>query len=116
MESIKVKVQRRLDEDGVSLNAQCFDGWFDGDFMNPFCGLETEYLQRKFYKEHFGLLVSFLVAIEHVILGKPKIISTGSSITHANIYGNKQCMANCTARQPNFNVKKHSNILKIYSI
>ena len=31
-----MKVQRRLDEDGVSLNAQCFDGWFDGDFMNLF--------------------------------------------------------------------------------
>ena len=29
MDSIKVKVQRRLDEDGVSLNAQCLDGCFD---------------------------------------------------------------------------------------
>ena len=37
------------------------DALMHGDFMNPFCGLETEYLQRKYYKEHFGLLVSFLV-------------------------------------------------------
>ena len=59
MDSIKVKLLRRLDEDGASINVHCLDECFDGDFINPFCGLETEYLQRKYYKEHFGLLVSF---------------------------------------------------------
>ena len=61
MDSIKVKVQHRLEETGVSMNVQCLDGCFDGDLTNPFCGLETEYRQRKYYKEHFGLLVGFLL-------------------------------------------------------
>ena len=55
-----MKVQHRLDGPGVSINVQCLDGCFDGDSINPFWGLETEYCQRKYYKEHFGLLVSFL--------------------------------------------------------
>ena len=28
------------------------------EYTNPFAGLETEYLQTKYYREHFGLVVS----------------------------------------------------------
>ena len=34
---------------GVSISSEALD---------PFCGLDTEYLQSKFYEEHFGLVVS----------------------------------------------------------
>ena len=34
---------------GVSISSEALD---------PFCGLDTDYLQSKFYEEHFGLVVS----------------------------------------------------------
>ncbi len=58
IDGIKANVEQRLEEAGVP-NLQFMDECFDIDAINPFNGLETEYRQRKYYKEQFGLLVSF---------------------------------------------------------
>ena len=49
MEDIKSKLTEELKAD---TNFECFE-WKD-----PFMDLDTEYLQHKFYKKHFGLIVS----------------------------------------------------------
>ena len=47
-EYVKDRVEQQLKEAGIS-NVQSLDA-FGTDSLNPFCGLETEYLQRKYYK------------------------------------------------------------------
>ena len=45
-----------IDEETISCISPLFDG--DGDYGKPFKGLETEYLQLKFFKTNFALVVS----------------------------------------------------------
>ena len=54
--SIELSIQEQLSEKEVALPdlAHCFKD------INPFQSLETEYLQNKFYKDHFGLVVSLV--------------------------------------------------------
>ena len=40
---------------------QCFDKCYEN--RNPFTDLETEYRQKKFYKTHFNLVVSIIIAV-----------------------------------------------------
>ena len=59
LETVKQKVQQRLSGSSDSLVEnvmECFDD------STPFDGLETEYLQHKYYKEHFHFVVSLLWA------------------------------------------------------
>lgn len=48
-----------LDSDNA-IQVPDFSSCFSG--IDPICGLETEHLQSKFYKEHFNLLVSLINA------------------------------------------------------
>ena len=59
MQKLQETVLQRLSQQPGGVSAEevreCF-----GD-TTPFDGLETEHLQRRYYKEHFGLLVSYIV-------------------------------------------------------
>lgn len=50
LDDVKASVKGRLGNSEVDI-AECFD-------VDPFRGLDTEYLQTKFYREHFNLVVS----------------------------------------------------------
>jgi len=55
-ENIIQQVKQLLAESNV--NSTEFDELLDAvSNIEPFAGLETEYLQTKYYKENFGLLV-----------------------------------------------------------
>ena len=51
LEDVNLSVHNKLDVESRSNIEECFD-------VNPFQGLDTEYLQAKFYQEHFNLVVS----------------------------------------------------------
>jgi len=60
-----------LDEKNVSIGS-CkaeLDNLFSerGEFGSPFVGLETEYLQKKYFKTHFDLIVSYPIIIVQTI-------------------------------------------------
>lgn len=48
LDDVKASLKDKLGEVDID---ECFD-------VDPFCGLETEALQSKFYREHFNLVVS----------------------------------------------------------
>lgn len=52
LDDVKECVESKLDIGGRSDIDGCFD-------VDPFQGLDTEYLQTKFYQEHFNLVVNF---------------------------------------------------------
>lgn len=58
-EDIKLSIRHRLGDHEVNID-DCFD-------IDPFDGLETEYLQTKFYRKYFNLVVSsyFLSLLLH---------------------------------------------------
>ena len=51
LDDVKTSVKKKMDADSTADIDECFD-------VNPFQGLETEYLQTKFYQKHFNLVVS----------------------------------------------------------
>ena len=60
--SIQRKVLAQLKSLGVVLTAEQQSGLreaFSGPETNPFQGLETQYKQEKFFREHFNYVVSF---------------------------------------------------------
>ena len=64
VKDVKTMVAKVLVENSfVSSNddLQCFDKCYEN--INPFTGLETEYRQKKFYKTHFNLVVSIIIAV-----------------------------------------------------
>lgn len=62
-EDVKISIRDRLrdiDVGEVDID-QCFD-------IDPFQGLDTQYSQSRFYREHFNLIVSFSSEIKFVFL------------------------------------------------
>ena len=57
VDSVCASVQDSLQQSLPTTNAelmQCFD------YDDPFCALQTEYQQTKFYRQEFGLVVSYM--------------------------------------------------------
>ena len=61
LQDVKQSVQKCVGEN--SDIDHCFD-------VNPFQDLETEYLQNKFYHQHFNLLVSSNFPIREILITK----------------------------------------------
>ena len=65
LERVKQKVQQRLSGSSDSVVEDvmdCLEEYF------PFDGLETEYLQRKYYKEHFDFVVSISILCMDLVI------------------------------------------------
>ena len=71
LQDVKQSVQKYVGED--SDIDHCFD-------INPFQDLETEYLQNKFYHQHFNLLVSSNLSIREIWI--KKLLDCGSIGSH----------------------------------
>ncbi len=57
-DDVKMAVEKTLEVDRTVIE-ECFDA-------NPFQGLDTEYLQAKFYRKHFSLVVSSKTCIRTI--------------------------------------------------
>ena len=67
VKDVKTGIEKVLVENSFvtsSDDLQCFNSCYEN--TNPFTGLETEYRQKKFYKNHFNLVVSIIIIIVHV--------------------------------------------------
>ena len=59
VDDLEEKVKQHLVDQGLELDtSKCFEA-----VCNPFIYLETEYMQNKFYQEHFNLIVRIIICI-----------------------------------------------------
>lgn len=56
LDQVKASVKDLIGDTDID---ECFD-------IDPFKGLDTEYLQTKFYREHFSYIVSYIYDVRHV--------------------------------------------------
>ena len=55
---LEADVCRVLDASGIEIDSQLSAVFHSHEVMSPFRGIETEFLQKKFYRENLGLVVS----------------------------------------------------------
>ena len=56
---LETKVMAAIDNADATLKMQMTEIFNSPDVANPFCGLTTEYMQKKFFEEEFHLVVGF---------------------------------------------------------
>ena len=57
VQQLEADVTRVLNTKGVEVDSQLTDVFRQHEQASPFQGIETEFLQKKFYREEFGLVV-----------------------------------------------------------
>ena len=71
VDSIKIKLKECLDEARIKLDdVPGFEGIFSAEIYNPFEHVSTKHKQALFFKENFGLIVSFRNMEKHVLKRK----------------------------------------------
>ena len=67
VDDIEEAVKKHLNDCGVTMENAHLDSQFEA-LRNPFLNLQTEYLQTRFYREKFNLVVSSLLLFIQVYL------------------------------------------------